>query len=96
MQKVICIDASNKPKRISSCEWLEEGKVYSVVEVARMSLQQNKYGYRLNEVQLSEQSFPYEYYDAERFISIEYLEQVSKESEKIAEPELQEADLGLV
>ena len=96
MQKVICIDASNKPSRISPYEWLEEGMVYSVIEVARMSLQQNKYGYRLNEVQLSEQSFPYEYYDAERFISLEYLEQAFNESEKIAEPELQEADLGLV
>jgi hypothetical protein len=96
MQKVICIDASNKPSRISPFEWLEEGMVYSVVEVARMSLQQNKYGYRLNEVQLSEQSFPYEYYDAERFISLDYLKQAFKESEKIAEPELQEADLGLV
>ena len=96
MQKVICIDASNKPSRISPYEWLEEGMVYSVIEVARMSLQQNKYGYRLNEVQLSEQSFPYEYYDAERFISIDYLEQAFKELEKIAEPELQEADLGLV
>ena len=96
MQKVICIEASNKPSRISPYEWLEEGMVYSVIEVARMSLQQNKYGYRLNEVQLSEQSFPYEYYDAERFISIDYLEQAFKELEKIAEPELQEADLGLV
>ena len=96
MQKVICIDASDKPSRISPFEWIKEGEVYTVVEVARMSLQQNKYGYRLNEVQLSEQSFPYEYYDAERFIALEHLEEAFKQSEKIAEPELQEADLGLV
>jgi hypothetical protein len=94
MQKVICIDASNRPKRISPYEWLEEGKVYTVVEVARMSLQQNRFGFRLKEVQLSDQSFPYEYYNAERFIPIDLLEQVAKESEK--EPELQEADLDLV
>lgn len=89
MLKVICIDASNKPKRISPYEWLTEGKVYTVVEVARMSLQQDRFGYRLKEVQLSEQSFPYEYYSAERFIAIEHLEQ-------IAEEQAQEADLETV
>ena len=94
MLKVICVDASNKPKRISPYEWLEEGVIYTVVEVARMSLQQNRYGYRLKEVQLSEQSFPYEYYGAERFIALEHLAQAAKESEKVSEPET--ADLDLV
>lgn len=87
--QVICIDASNKPSRISAYEWLSEGKVYTVVEVARMSLQQNRFGYRLKEVQLSEQSFPYEYYSAERFIAIEHLEQIAQE-------QAQEADLETV
>jgi hypothetical protein len=54
-----------------------------------MSLQQNRYGYRLKEVQLSEQSFPFEYYSADRFIAIEHLEQ-------IAEEQAQEADLELI
>ena len=94
--KVICIDADNKPKRISPYEWLEEGKVYTVVEVARMSLQQNRFGYRLKEVQLSEQSFPFEYYSADRFIAIEHLVEKLKESEEISEPESQEADLELI
>lgn len=94
--KVICIDAGNKPKRISPYEWLEEGRTYTVTEVARMSLQQNRYGYRLKEVQLSEQSFPYEYYGAERFIALKHLEEALKESEKVSKPELQEADLDLV
>jgi hypothetical protein len=89
MLKVICIDSSNKPKRISPYEWLTEGRVYTVVEVARMSLQQDRFGYRLKEAQLSEQSFPYEYYSAERFIAIEHLEQV-------AEEQSQEADLETV
>jgi cellulose synthase/poly-beta-1,6-N-acetylglucosamine synthase-like glycosyltransferase len=87
--KVICIDADNRPKRISPYEWLTEGQTYTVVEVARMSLQQNRFGYRLKEVQLSDQSFPFEYYSAERFIAIEHLEQV-------AEEQTQEADLEQV
>lgn len=86
--KVICIDAANKPKRISPYEWLTEGKVYTVTEVTRMSLQQNIFGYRLKEVQLSEQSFPYEYYNAERFIAIEHLEQVLEEKAQEAELDL--------
>jgi hypothetical protein len=92
MLRVICIDSSNKPKRISPVEWLEEGRVYTVVEIAKMNLQNNKLGYRLKEVQLSEQSFPYEYYDAERFIQVEILVQVAEEqiSEEIP------ADLELV
>jgi hypothetical protein len=44
-----------------------------------MNLQNNKFGYRLKEVQLSEQSFPYEYYNAERFIQVETLIQVAEE-----------------
>jgi hypothetical protein len=77
--QVICIDDSNRPKRISPLEWITEGKVYTVVEIAKMNLQNNKLGYRLKEVQLSEQSFPYEYYNAERFIQIETLIQVAEE-----------------
>lgn len=87
--QVICIDATNKPKRISPYEWLEEGKVYTVVEVARMSLQQNRYGYKLKEVQLSEQSFPYEYYNVDRFAPHITLEAIEAEH-------FQEADLELI
>ena len=87
--QVICIDAGNKPKRISPYEWLTEGKVYTVVEVARMSLQQNRFGYRLKEVQLSDQSFPYEYYSADRFAPYVSLEAIEAEH-------FQEADLETV
>jgi hypothetical protein len=94
--QVICIDAGNKPKRILPHEWLEEGRVYTVVEVVKMSLQQNRYGYRLKEVQLSEQSFPYEYYSADRFIALQHLIDVLENSEKVSEPESEEADLELI
>ena len=90
--QVICIDDSNKPKRISPMEWIAEGKVYTVVEIAKMNLQNNKLGYRLKEVQLSEQSFPYEYYNAERFLPIETLVQVAEELKSEEIP----ADLELV
>jgi predicted alpha/beta-fold hydrolase len=87
--KVICIDSDNRPKRISPYEWLVTGQVYTVVEVARMSLQQNRFGYRLKEVQLSDQSFPYEYYSADRFAPYVTLEAIEAEH-------FQEADLETV
>jgi hypothetical protein len=87
--QVICINSSYKPKRISPYEWITEGEIYTVTEVARMSLQQNRFGYRLKEVQLSEQSFPYEYYSADRFAPYVSLEAIEAEH-------FQEADLEQV
>jgi hypothetical protein len=90
--QVICIDSSDKPKRISPYEWITEGTVYTVVETSKMGLQAGKFGYKLKEVQLSEQSFPYEYYNAERFLPVEFLAKALKE-EKVEEIS---ADLELI
>jgi hypothetical protein len=84
--KVICIDSSKKPAKISSDEWIQEGIVYTVVEVVNMGLQQGRLGVRLKEVTLSEKSFPYEYYDSSRFLPIEGL---IAEVEKVEEKELE-------
>ena len=92
MLEVICINDENKPKRVSSYEWIEFGKTYTVVEVSKMGLQAGRFGYKLKEVQLSEQSFPYEYYNSDRFVPVISLEQVLKEEE----PEELVADLDLV
>lgn len=81
--KVICIDASNKPAKISSDEWIQEGVVYTVVETINMGLQPGKIGIRLKEVNLTKKSFPYEYYDATRFIPIEGLVSEAKKEEEL-------------
>jgi hypothetical protein len=85
--KVICIDASNKPAKISPDEWIEEGVVYTVTSVVNMGLQPGKLGIMLKEVQLSKKSFPYQYYDATRFLPIDGLF-AEKEQEEIKELEL--------
>ena len=90
--QVICINDENRPKKISPYEWIEEGKTYTVVEVSKMGLQAGKFGYKLKEVQLSEQSFPYEYYNADRFVPVDPLKQALKE-ERVEEIS---ADLELV
>ena len=87
--KVICIDSSKKPSKISSDEWIQEGIVYTVVEVVNMGLQQGRLGVRLKEVTLSEKSFPYEYYDSSRFLPIEGLiAEVEKKEEEELELDL--------
>jgi len=90
--QVICIDDQNKPKRVSPYEWIEEGKMYTVIEVSKMGLQAGRFGYKLKEIQLSDQSFPYEFYDADRFVPVVPLKLALKE-EKVEELV---ADLDLV
>ena len=80
--KVICIDADNKPQNVPVEEWVQEGDMYTVTRIVRMGLQKNIYGFLLKEVQLSSRSFPYELYDASRFLPIELLSEI-KEEEKV-------------
>ena len=65
--KVICINDKNKPGKIPTEEWVKEGQIYNVKEVVNLGLQPGKYGYLLEELQLSPKCFPYETYAAERF-----------------------------
>lgn len=89
--KVICIDSSNKPSKVPDNEWIEEGVVYTVVLVRQMGLQKGKIGVKLKEVELSDSSFPYEFYDFERFLPINLLTQLYHE-ERVTE----KADLELI
>jgi len=88
--KCICIDSSNKPAKISQDEWIKEGTTYTITKIIKMGIQDGVYGVLLKEVQLSQQSFPYEYYDADRFIPLDI--RLHKEEEA----EVKEADLELV
>jgi hypothetical protein len=90
--RAICIDASNKPSKVPDNEWVIEGEVYTITRVVRMGLQDNKFGVLVKEVKLSSSSFPYELYDAERFLPIDLL---SKAFEETQEP-VKEADLELI
>lgn len=90
--KAICIDASNKPDKIPDNEWVKEGEVYTITRVVRMGLQDNKFGVLLKEVKLSAESFPYELYDADRFLPIDLLSQVLEETKET----VKEADLELI
>jgi len=88
----VCIDSSDKPKKIPDSEWITEGETYTITRIVRMGLEKNKYGVLLKEVQLSSQSFPYELYDAARFLPLDILANM-KEEEEVT---VKEADLELV
>jgi hypothetical protein len=68
--KVICINDKSRPVKIPIEEWIKEGEQYTVTKVVNMGLQKNKLGFLLKEVQLGKKSFPYEFYDAERFAPV--------------------------
>jgi hypothetical protein len=59
-----------------------------------MGLQKDTYGFLLKEIQLSSRSFPYELYDATRFLPIELLSEINEEKEK--EVNIEEAYLELI
>lgn len=87
--KVICTNASNKPKQISTDQWPIKGQTYTVVRVVRLSLQQDKLGLILKEISITD-SFPYEFYDSARFSPVEELE---KEEKALSEEQFSEVDL---
>jgi len=90
--KAVCINNSNKPSKIPQNEWITEGQTYTITRIVRMGLEKNKFGVLLKEVQLSSQSFPYELYDAARFLPLDILSNM-KEEEEVT---VKEADLELV
>lgn len=81
--RVVCINASGKPNKIPAEEWIKQDETYTVVGVVNMGLQPGKFGFLLKEVQLSPSSFPYEYYDADRFkpaVDVEVFEEADMEA----------------
>lgn len=90
--KMVCIDSSNKPGKVPVEQWIKEGEIYTVVKVVKMGLQDNKYGVLLKEVQMSADCFPYEYYDADRFIPLDIRVYEAEEKKQ----EVLEADLELI
>ena len=69
--QVTCINDLNRPSQIPETKWVKKGEVYTVLYASTMSIQVNKLGFKLKEIELDESCFPYEYFDAERFAPLE-------------------------
>ena len=88
--KEICIDSSNKPAKVPVEQWIKQGETYTIIKIVKMGLQDNKYGVLLKEVQMSADCFPYEYYDADRFIPLdERVLNMKEEREEVLEADLE-------
>lgn len=65
--KVVCINDKGRPSKIPPEKWVKEGESYTVIRQVKLSIQVDKIGYQLEEIDLDETCFPYLYFDASRF-----------------------------
>jgi hypothetical protein len=82
--RVICINDSNRPLKIPETQWVKKGKAYTVVRAVKMAIQANMLGFDLEEINL-EGCFPYEFYDAKRFLPEDMVKQEEVAVEVIEE-----------
>lgn len=66
MIRCICIDDSQKPRKIPESKWVKKGEEYTVVFVT-VVLPQKELAFLLDEMELDESCAPYEYYLGNRF-----------------------------
>ena len=75
----MCLDISGKPESIKTQDWLEEGKIYTVIKVIRAKIQ-NKLGYVLEEVSTNDPAF-FGYSTSRFALPISVLEEMMKSGE---------------
>lgn len=78
--KVICINDQNKPKEVPESSWVVYGERYTVIKVDLLSSHKT-IGFKLQEINLPDDAFPYEYFDAQRFIMSDDEEEYLMEQE---------------
>lgn len=71
--KVICINSDNKPTKIPLEQWIQKGETYTITRLIHLAITPGKMGVLLKEVQLDASCFPYEFYDADRFVPEELI-----------------------
>ena len=69
--------------------WVEENVIYTIHEVVQLPVQGFKLGYKLKELELTEDCFPYQYFDSERFM---FLLDINVEELDLEEYEEEEDD----
>ena len=74
---VVCINDADKPDQISVEQWIKKGEKYTVIKAVKLKIG-NKLAFSLEEKPLSEDNFPYEYWNAERFVPEEHYEEQVK------------------
>ena len=70
MERVECIDDSNKPADFPKSLWIKKGNIYTIEKVDKMNLQNGMLGVVLKEIDTSK-NFPYTHFDLRRFRPVE-------------------------
>ena len=66
MVKCVCIDDSGRPEVVPLSKWVKLGKIYTVIYTVNV-LPQGEVGFQLEEIDLDESCYPYEYFLSSRF-----------------------------
>ena len=66
MDKIECINDSNKPADFPSGLWIKKGNIYTIDRIDKMNMQGGKLGVMLKEIDTSG-NFPYTHFDLSRF-----------------------------
>jgi len=65
--KLLCIDDKNKPEDIPFTHWVEEDVLYTLKDVASLTMQNNKLGVQIDEINLKDLLLQHEYFSLNRF-----------------------------
>jgi hypothetical protein len=63
--QVVCINDKNRPREIPPNKWIKKGAKYTVDKVGKTL--DNKIGFVLAEIELGDDTFPYDLFSAHRF-----------------------------
>ncbi len=66
MDKIECINDSNKPADFPSNLWVKRGRTYTIDRIDKMNMQGGRLGVMLKEIDTSN-NFPYTHFDLSRF-----------------------------
>ena len=74
--QVICNDDSKRPKQVPEHKWLKKDKLYTVIDIVKLNIQVGAVGYKLEEIELDQSCFPYEYFNSNRFSLFELKKEI--------------------
>jgi hypothetical protein len=84
--KIMCINDANKPAEIPASKWVKKDHIYTLVEVQNL-LSSQSFGFVLAEITLDESCFPYHYFNPDRFVPIDAIqEDLLNQAEEIINP----------
>jgi hypothetical protein len=63
---VICINDLNKPVEIPANKWVVKNEIYTVIKI--IQTMNNQTGFILKEIELGEDTFPYDSFNPSRFV----------------------------